>query len=47
MQAYYRMENLEMVSKVTIYSRIIGNIKTLNELQVEKLNKVKEEKGWG
>ncbi len=46
MQAYYRMENLEMVSKVTIYSKILGNIKTLNELQVEKLNKVKEEKGW-
>ncbi|EJO5347844.1 class II aldolase/adducin family protein [Clostridium botulinum] len=47
LDAYYIMENLEMVSKVTIYSKIIGNIKTLNQIQVDKLNKVKEEKGWG
>ncbi|WP_251859827.1 class II aldolase/adducin family protein [Clostridium sp. Marseille-Q2269] len=47
MRAYYKMENLEMVSKITIYSKIIGDIKTLNELQIEKLNIVKKGKGWG
>ena len=46
MQAYYRMENLEMVSKITIYSKILGNLKSLNNEEVEKLYKVKEEKGW-
>lgn len=46
MQAYYRMENLEMVSKITVYSKILGNLKALNNEEVEKLYKVKEEKGW-
>lgn len=47
MQAYYRMENLEMVSKVTIYTKILGQIKALNDSQIEKLNEVKEKNGWG
>lgn len=46
MQAYYRMENLEMVSKITIYSKILGNIKSLKNEEVEKLYEVKNEKGW-
>lgn len=46
MQAYYRMENLEMISKVTLYTKIIGKVRTLTELEVEKLNLVKKERGW-
>ncbi|AZV56520.1 class II aldolase/adducin family protein [Clostridium sp. AWRP] len=47
MDAYYKMENLEMVSKITLYTKIIGNVRTLNKEQIEKLNRVKKEKGWG
>lgn len=47
MQAYYRMENLEMVARVTLAAKIIGNIRTLDAASIEKLNRVKEEQGWG
>lgn len=47
LSAYYKMENLEMVSKITIYTKILGNVKTLNEDQINKLNKVKVNYGWG
>lgn len=47
MQAYYRMENLEMVSRITIAARLIGKVKALDQNSIEKLNRVKEDKGWG
>lgn len=46
MEAYYKMENLEMVSKITLYAKIIGKVKNLSDNQIEKLNRVKEQKGW-
>lgn len=47
MQAYYRMENLEMVSRITLAAKIIGKVRALDERNIEKLNRVKEEHGWG
>lgn len=46
MQAYYRMENLEMVSRITILAKLIGNLKPLNAEQIKKLHDVKERMGW-
>lgn len=46
LSAYYKMENLEMVSRITMYTKILGNTKKLNEEQVDKLTKIKLEKGW-
>lgn len=37
MQAYYRMESLEMVARITILSRLIGNLKPLSDEQIKKL----------
>lgn len=47
MEAYYRMENIEMISRISIYTKILGKARILNDFEIEKLNKVKEEKGWG
>lgn len=47
MQAYYRMESLELVSRIVIAARILGKAKPLNEEQIRKLNIVKQEHGWG
>lgn len=47
MQAYYRMENLEMVSKIKMYTKIIGNVKVIDNEEIKKLEKIKEERGWG
>jgi L-fuculose-phosphate aldolase len=47
MQAYYRMENLEMVSRITLATKIIGKVRALDEQSIVKLNRVKEEQGWG
>lgn len=46
LSAYYKMESLEMVSRIIMYTKILGNPKVLNEEEVEKLTKVKVEKGW-
>lgn len=47
MQAYYRMENLEMVSRITLATKILGKARALDGEEIRKLNKVKEEQGWG
>ena len=47
MQAYYRMESLELVSRIVIASRILGNVKPLNDEQIRKLDVVRREHGWG
>lgn len=47
MQAYYRMESLELVSRVVIAAKVLGKAKPLNEEQIRKLDVVKQEHGWG
>jgi hypothetical protein len=41
------MENLEMVSRITLNTKIIGKIRAIDQYNIEKLNRIKEERGWG
>lgn len=47
MQAYYRMEVLEMYARVRLVTKILGDPKPLSEAQVTELFKVRERQGWG
>ncbi len=47
MQAYYRMDVLEMYSRVRLVTTILGGAKPLSGGQVEELLKVRERQGWG
>ena len=47
MQAYYRMEVLEMYARVRLVTRILGEPKPLSAGEVTELYKVRERQGWG
>ena len=47
MQAYYRMEVLEMYARVTLVTRILGEPKPLMSDAVSELYKVRDRQGWG
>jgi len=47
LQAYYRMETLEMYSRIRLVSQLIGTPRTLSEQQIEDLFQVRQERGWG
>ncbi len=47
MAAFYRMETLEMYSRVRLVTKILGAPKPLTEGQVVELFKVRERQGWG
>jgi L-fuculose-phosphate aldolase len=47
MQAYYRMEVLEMYARVRLVTRILGEPKPLSADEVGELHKVRERQGWG
>jgi L-fuculose-phosphate aldolase len=47
MQAYYRMEVLEMYAKVVLVTRILGEPKPLMSDAVSELYKVRDRQGWG
>jgi L-fuculose-phosphate aldolase len=47
MQAYYRMENLEMYARVLIATKVLGGARPLTQQQVEDLYNAKERNGWG
>jgi L-fuculose-phosphate aldolase len=47
MQAYYRMEVLEMYARVRLVTRILGGPKVLNADEISALQKVREAQGWG
>jgi L-fuculose-phosphate aldolase len=47
MQAYYRMETLEMYSRVRLVTTLLGGPKPLSESQVADLLQVRERQGWG
>jgi L-fuculose-phosphate aldolase len=47
MQAYFRMEVLEMYARVRLATRILGEPKALNDGEIAELRRVKEAHGWG
>jgi L-fuculose-phosphate aldolase len=47
MQAFYRMEVLEMYARVRLVTKILGEARPLSEAQVMELFKVREQQGWG
>jgi L-fuculose-phosphate aldolase len=47
MQAYYRMEVLEMYARVRLVTRILGEPKPLSTDQVGELHKIRARYGWG
>ncbi len=47
MEAYYRMETLEMYARVSLVARLLGNPAYLNSEQIDRLFEVREERGWG
>jgi L-fuculose-phosphate aldolase len=47
MQAFYRMEVLEMYARVRLVTRILGEPKALSASEVSELHKVRERQGWG
>jgi len=47
MQAYFRMETLEMYARVRLVTKLLGGPKVLSPSQVEELFRVRERQGWG
>jgi ribulose-5-phosphate 4-epimerase/fuculose-1-phosphate aldolase len=47
MQAYYRMETLEMYARIRLVTIQLGGPKALSEPEVEELFHVREQRGWG
>ncbi len=47
MQAYYRMEVLEMYARVRLVTKILGEPKPLSQNEITTLYKVREQQGWG
>ena len=47
MQAYYRMEVLEMYARVKLVTRVLGEPKPLMSDAVSELYKVRDRQGWG
>src|SRR5208283_3459479 len=47
MQAYYRMEVLEMYARVRLVTKILGEPQPLSTDQVGELHRVRERQGWG
>lgn len=47
MQAYYRMEVLEMYARVRLVTRIIGEPKPLSATEVTELFRIRDQQGWG
>lgn len=44
-QAYFRMESLEQVAKITLTARLLGNVNVLTREQKEKLFSIREKLG--
>jgi L-fuculose-phosphate aldolase len=47
MQAYYRMEVLEMYARVLLVTKLLSGASPLSGTDVEKLQTVKRQQGWG
>jgi len=47
MQAFYRMEVLEMYARVRLVTKILGEPKPLSQAEIAELYRVREKQGWG
>ena len=47
MEAYYRMETLEMYARINLVASILGKPAYLDENQIKKLFAIRNERGWG
>jgi len=47
MQAYYRMEVLEMYARVRLVAKILGRPQALDERQLQDLHQIRADRGWG
>jgi L-fuculose-phosphate aldolase len=47
MQAYYRMETLEMYARIRLVTIQLGGPAALSEPEVEELFQVRQQRGWG
>lgn len=47
MQAYYRMETLEMYARIRLVTMQLGGPAALSEPEVQELFQVREQRGWG
>jgi L-fuculose-phosphate aldolase len=47
MQAYYRMETLEMYARIRLVTIQLGGPAALSEPEIEELLHVREQRGWG
>jgi L-fuculose-phosphate aldolase len=47
MQAYYRMETLEMYARIRLVTIQLGGPAALSEPEIEELFQVRQQRGWG
>jgi L-fuculose-phosphate aldolase len=47
MQAYYRMETLEMYARIRLVTIQLGGPAALSEPEIEELFRVRQQRGWG
>lgn len=47
LQAYFRMETLEMYARIRLVTLQLGGPKALSEPEIEQLFRVRESRGWG
>ncbi len=45
LQAYFRMESLEQVAKITLTARLLGNVNALTQEQAQRLFNIRKEMG--
>ncbi len=45
LQAYFRMESLEQVAKITLTARLLGNVNALTQEQTQRLFSIRKEMG--
>jgi L-fuculose-phosphate aldolase len=47
MQAYYRMETLEMYARIRLVTMQLGGPQALSEPEVQELQQIRQQRGWG
>ena len=47
MQAYYRMETLEMCARIRLVTNQLGGPAALSEPEIEELFQIRQQRGWG
>ena len=47
MQAYYRMETLEMYARIRLVTIQLGGPAALSDREVQELEQIRAQRGWG